>query len=778
MKPIFKPRDVLDLTLEGSIGTFQVAVAGTPLNRSTEVVFLETHVGFDLRIDSNDKLLRYLAPVREIFPFELLGFDEIMQRDIDDARVSTELIPYLLDAKARGTVKFFPPIVIVVLPVKDQSALPDTKYPKVTTKEEDHPDHKTPFKFIRAGAVGMEAFEFEYPLYEGRPRRHDFVRLKLNTSKVKLVIIDGQHRAMALLALYRNLMLDWNQERRMPYKDYYAEWTKARIAGFNLNNLQLPIIVCTFPEIDTDYNGDLTLIEAARRMFLTLNESARKVSKSRNLLLDDQDLVSHFMRDTLRTIKQRDLHAKSSLRIWNVELDQYGDRQVIESPMACTGVTHCYYLIEHMLFDDGDVKGIGARSGKFSARKGSKMTENLVDRLDGENILGMAVAGSLRRDDYTKEAAERLGESFMGRYGAWMVAAFDSFLPFEIHNKTALETEASLKGNKNPQIKTILFDGQNIWRTFRNYRDHMHGLAKQAKLNGTVVPAEIQAIIDQLDGTNNAVDETVKAFKAARLVNYLDGFGEKGKLRTEKGDFSAKIRAPIDRLYDDVYFTVAFQAALVCGFFQIMERAEREAGGKGEQTMSRQAALTEYIQTLNGFFVPPTMSRLKHLLRAFFYDVKEDRAEEWKEVRTGESFYEVIFRGEMKPDEWPKYRIIFLELWEPSDKFVKEARDAELDDCRQQAFRSLRDKKMRDFCVANKKDERDLIRADWDEIFKEAFASFDGFFSHLVSNAAKRFSQTAAKKALSKTGSEGPSPEAGGAAPQAAEAESAGDTTV
>jgi hypothetical protein len=206
------------------------------------------------------------------------------------------------------------------------------------------------------------------------------------------------------------------------------------------------------------------------------------------------------MRETLRTIKNRDRLAVSSFRIWNVELDQYGDRQSIDSPMACTGVTHCYYMIEHMLFDDGDVNGISARSGKFASRKSARTTENLIDRLNGEDILGVNVAGSLRRDDYSKETADKLADEFMKRYGSLLVEAFDKFAPFEIHNKAALNVETSLKGNINPQIRAILFEGQNINRTFESYREHMERQIKQAKLNGIAVPPEIQAIIDQLNG--------------------------------------------------------------------------------------------------------------------------------------------------------------------------------------------------------------------------------------------------------------------------------------
>ena len=93
----------LDLTLEGTVGSFRVgAVSGG--SRSLEVKHLLTHVGLNFSTSSNDKLLSSLTPVREIFDFQSLDFDEIMQRDIDDARVSAELVPYLLDEQSKDMI--------------------------------------------------------------------------------------------------------------------------------------------------------------------------------------------------------------------------------------------------------------------------------------------------------------------------------------------------------------------------------------------------------------------------------------------------------------------------------------------------------------------------------------------------------------------------------------------------------------------------------------------------------------------------------------------------
>jgi len=125
----------LNLVLEGSIGSFKIGAHGSKQN-SLEVKYLLTHVGLDFATAANDALLTNLAPVREIFDFNSLDFDEIMQRDIDDARVSSELVPYILDEKSTDLIKLFPPIVVIVLPLAESRNLPAALYPAVTTEKQ------------------------------------------------------------------------------------------------------------------------------------------------------------------------------------------------------------------------------------------------------------------------------------------------------------------------------------------------------------------------------------------------------------------------------------------------------------------------------------------------------------------------------------------------------------------------------------------------------------------------------------------------------------------
>ena len=192
----------LDLTLNGSVGSFRVGDSQQG-GQGLEVKYFLTHVGLNFSTGQDEKLLKELAPFREVFDTTQLDFDQIMQRDIDDARVSAELIPYILDDRTQDLVKFFPPIVVVVLPVSGDRNKPDDYYPGVTSVPEslDKMGVKD-WLVTQSGKVGSEVFRFEQPVISEEPDKHNLVNFKLNTSKARMVIVDGQHRAMALLALY------------------------------------------------------------------------------------------------------------------------------------------------------------------------------------------------------------------------------------------------------------------------------------------------------------------------------------------------------------------------------------------------------------------------------------------------------------------------------------------------------------------------------------------------------------------------------------------------
>ena len=72
-----KKESALNLTLEGSIGSFNVGT-GREGQNSIEVRYFLTHVGLDFSEGHNAALLSNLAPVREIFDLNKLDFDQLM----------------------------------------------------------------------------------------------------------------------------------------------------------------------------------------------------------------------------------------------------------------------------------------------------------------------------------------------------------------------------------------------------------------------------------------------------------------------------------------------------------------------------------------------------------------------------------------------------------------------------------------------------------------------------------------------------------------------------
>lgn len=734
----------LDLTLPGTVGSFRVGT-GHGGARSLEVKYLLTHVGLNFASAPNDKLLSALAPVREIFDVESLDFDEIMQRDIDDARVSDELVPYLLDEQSKDMIKLFPPIVIVVMPIRERRVQPDSFYPEVSIEtiepqQESSNDHCR--LITRSGPIGGEAFEFEQPLMDGQPVMHDLVRLRLNTSRTRLVIVDGQHRAMALLALYRNLKDQWTDERRAPFKEYYSVWTKSYIERFNLDEVNLPVMICTVPELDAKYKGDFDMKMAARSIFLTLNKTARQVSDSRNKLLDDNDLISAFMRRTLSQIKEKDLRSPYALRIVNIELDQAGNRQKIQTPVAISGVPHIYYMIEHMMLDDGErVKGVKPRSGNFGAKN---VLDSLLDRLDGRNLLGAASADAIRRNLFTADELKVLGQQFDARYGAYIVGALEQFAPFDRHNRASIEIDEQLDREHDRQLKPILLGGQGIGRVFETHRLNLKKNLDEGIFT-TDVP-EVEASVRRLNATAVRLAEMVRRIGEERAKLLLQDLSDKKPIRGEDGAIHPKMVDWITRLYDDVFSSVAFQAALVCGFIGLVEKAERRAQRSevGNQSpIDRDKSFCEYIEQLNQFFVPRTVAQLKKIFRVFNGELTGND-ELWEPRPSNATFRNVVYRSEMQPDQWPKYRYLLLEIWRPSHPALASVVSEERALCQEEVFSALHDHYQTTYCRENSKLTEELTPVERAKILDQAYEPYSLLLRNLGADALDRRKMKAA----------------------------------
>ncbi|WP_411565788.1 hypothetical protein ACLIN3_24075 [Pseudomonas orientalis] len=700
---IGETQSALDLELDGTIGEFSVSNKENN-HKSIEVKYLLTHVSLDEFSSKDQRLLDQLSPVREVFNLDELDFDEIMQRDIDDARVSLELIPYLLEDKNAGLIKLFPPIVAVVLPLERLSRRPAKHYPRVETKSQPLPSQPDVQRDVMTcGESGLEVFSFEQLSKKNHRYKADGAKLRISTQNSALAIVDGQHRAMALLALYRNLKGAWGQAARQPYKHYYEVWPESVIKKFDTRSIQLPVMLCTFPSLDEDNLGDIDVVRAARRIFLTLNKNARKVSDSRNKLLDDQDLASECLRETLSIIKSANTRSQSPLRIYNVELDQR-DRSVISNPLAITSVSHLYYICERVLFFSDRLSGLQKNSIRMGARKDASAA---IERLQLKDVLSQQEQQETKRDNYSDKVAAAFKSSWSEIFAPLVNSLLGDLHPFKSHELAVLDQSTWLDRQAgSAALKSMLFDGQGTSRTFEDFESN---LSQKMKDDPSEWEApEIEATRNTIDTLNEQRKGVIKALKDKRSTNFYENL-KSGDFKTllKSNPLQPQLQKLADELVEKVFSTIAFQTALLMTFIDSTEAAI-EAGCSASQA----DLFAEYVSQLNKFFTPVKDSDVTRMADIFMGKLTIlDGVVTIAPTNTG--FKDIVHPGlEMQPDEWPRYRYLIVEIWRPTDKVLAEKLSSERAVLRSQInelqYRKLEELRLKELNVNDLPDEEVL----------------------------------------------------------------------
>ena len=146
---------------------------------------------------SGRNLLEMLSPWREVFDTANVNFEELLQRDLNDARITHKMIPYLINKAGDGSksLPFFPPILAILAPKNLRGGGIESYYPQ-PEEISDPSDGQTKSK-IKFGDLFYVEHQTNNGLYQ------PIVEFGFNRLKTSFIIADGQHRAMALLALHR-----------------------------------------------------------------------------------------------------------------------------------------------------------------------------------------------------------------------------------------------------------------------------------------------------------------------------------------------------------------------------------------------------------------------------------------------------------------------------------------------------------------------------------------------------------------------------------------------
>jgi hypothetical protein len=497
-------------TIEGHWGTF-TAPSGT-------VSFLMTKARLGIGgIDPTRRLTKHLRPVREILDTSVLDFNQLLQRDLDDHRIATELIPYILSQQSLGPA-FFPPIVAVLLPFDAYERIdtfPPAQKPDVLAGTYD-----SLYSVVAHG----DAYKVERLWDEDKNDFHDLTlgRLLWNDENAKLVVIDGQHRAMALLAIERTLNKTWLGSSGEKFRYFYEHRVRELVkddSGAVINNLEFPVTICWFEDTSHPH-------EAARKLFVDLNKNARPPSEARLILLSDSELTNVFARSMLNQLRSD----SDSLPIYAVEYDN--PEAEYYQPVRWSVLTNLNllkYAVRYTVFCPD--KLIRVKDARFGGRlPESDMDARMRSQLDLASFMPETVDDGkiIERSDvgnkyFPKSYRSELEDTFRLGWGSAIIHLLSSILPYQCHWRALkkMKEDWTPGDSVSSLAHEALFSGMGMYWTLRDSHEHWRQQVREANAQKAQPPTK-----PDIAGAWEALEMKKADFETRRCVEYTGSSGE------------------------------------------------------------------------------------------------------------------------------------------------------------------------------------------------------------------------------------------------------------
>lgn len=451
--------EVSTIDVQGVLGAFKVP------NSNLTVEYILTYASLDGGDTPNGQLLDLLVPVREVFNIEDLDFDHLLQRDLDDYRVSEKMVPYLLgetlSEETTFSPRFFPPILAIIVPMNGNNM--DELYPECILDKDE--DQGVPLKVFKYGNV----FSVKREMKEDNQLAQSPTDLCIHPTQAKLVIVDGQHRAMAVLAAYRSASSNKWSGNGSEFQYFYKE---RNLDMFVLHQIHLPVCIAYFPELTTgvENKAERNLTVACRRLFLDVNRNARQPSKAREILLDDTDLVACFTRHLFNMVKKNS--ATDMLKLYHTEYDNPHDKVPTTRPFALTNVFTIFDIIRFVLLSS-DNSILDPMTRYYSGRPAVN-NQRLRRELDLDNVLteedkevlGVGIS-NIEQYNYPRHGEKKFRQCFEDGWGQVIMNSLSKFYPYSKHIE-AVDSILEISGpyfGENKIAHTALVQGQGLRHT-------------------------------------------------------------------------------------------------------------------------------------------------------------------------------------------------------------------------------------------------------------------------------------------------------------------------
>ncbi|MEP6389214.1 MAG: hypothetical protein ABJ056_04740 [Halioglobus sp.] len=251
IKKLAKPQ----IVLEGLKGEFYIEGADIGVH------YFSTYATPDSAgsVGGHFELLQHLSPMREkVEPSKIGSLDSLLQRDLSDERIASDLIPYLQGRFSK--VGFFPPVLAVLLP-------------KGYLESSSAPEYPADNGGDWGGIWNLDCFQDE----DGNSSR--LGSLSIDQNEADIIVIDGQHRSNAFRYAADCFAMD------DIYKPFYQ-----KVAATEKYVSDLPVTIIWFAPRKKRVSVHPTHI--SKELFVAVNNSAKTVNESRTVLLDDVHAVS------------------------------------------------------------------------------------------------------------------------------------------------------------------------------------------------------------------------------------------------------------------------------------------------------------------------------------------------------------------------------------------------------------------------------------------------------------------------------------------------------
>ncbi|WP_435112173.1 hypothetical protein [Nocardiopsis synnemataformans] len=467
--------------------------------------------------DPERRLTKSLRPVREIMEAKDLDFNQLLQRDLDDHRVATGLIPYLLEKRATGPA-FFPPIMAVLLPFEDNVP---SRFPS-GSEIESVTDMQAQWRQEQFG----DAYQVRRMVdNHGHPHSINLAQLRWNYAEAKLVVLDGQHRAMALLAIERTMSRTWRGGSGEKFASFYEDLVNDYLKNpavsntLKLEEIEVPVTVCWFPDLVGPSQDPHS---AARKLFVDVNKEAKAPSESRIILLSDAELVNVLTRSLLSELRTRD--DDNLLPLYAVEYDNPDTKNY--RPARWSVMTNIHLLksaVERCVFGPSD--NLTDVKRKFSGRSPKEVRNAFMRvQLDIETLFepqfedGGIVYNRLRigGEEFPAGRVDEICQRFTSTWGKAILTLLSSLDPYAAHARalTRMRKEWNTVEPFSALARDALFGGVGVYWTLKDSHDHFEYEKKnlgQSQRKGT----------EDVLRAWGALDEKEKHFELLRAEEYL-----------------------------------------------------------------------------------------------------------------------------------------------------------------------------------------------------------------------------------------------------------------